>query len=201
MSQPGIPIVISGPSGVGKGTLIKELLNRDSDLALSISMTTRAPRPGETDGQDYYFVKDERFEDAVANGEMIEWAKVYEHSYGTPKTSIDEKLMEGFDVLLDIDIQGGAAVRSQYMDAVLVFIIPPSIEELMTRINNRPKSETDDIQRRLDVVREELALSRFYDYIVVNDTLEEALSDLQTIVKASRLMSYRNLDKLQFQPR
>lgn len=197
MTQPGIPIVVSGPSGVGKGTVIKELLTRDPKLGLSISMTTRAPRPGEIDGVEYYFVERSRFDEAVSNSEMIEWAQVYDHAYGTPKTSIDEKLLDGYDVLLDIDIQGGAAVRSLYPDAILIYMVPPSMDDLVQRINTRPKSDTDNVDARLDEVREELRLGRFYDYIVVNETIEETVGILQTIVNATRYTTFRNLDKLQ----
>lgn len=189
----GIPIVVTGPSGVGKGTLIRHLLDRDAQLTLSISMTTRSPRPGERDGIDYFFVSEETFHSAVREQELVEWAQVYGNCYGTPRAHLEERFALGYDVLLDIDIQGAAAVRCLFRQAILIYIAPPSLDALKQRLQNRPKSECDDISRRLQEAADEMRMIGLFDYRVINheDQVEAALDQLHAIIQADRLRIQR----------
>ncbi|RJP25958.1 MAG: guanylate kinase [Candidatus Omnitrophota bacterium] len=187
----GIPIVLSGPSGVGKGTVIQSLLESRPELLLSISMTTRSPRPNERDGVDYYFVNRARFDEAIERNELVEWAAVYHHYYGTPKQELQSNFERGRDVILDIDVQGAASVRNLYEDSVLVFLLPPSLEELKRRLYSRQKGTEDDLEHRIAEYKREIRFLGIYDYVIVNERVDQAVSDLYSIIAANRLLRKR----------
>lgn len=185
-SRMGILFVISGPSGVGKGTIKDNLLPRLNNIKLSISATTRMPREGEVNGQDYFFLLAEQFSSMLDRGDFLEHAQVYTNMYGTPKQYVMENLQNGCDVLLEIDIQGAMQVKQKMPQGVFIFIEPPSIEELSRRICNRGKDSEESIARRLAACKEEMEHLRYYDYSVVNDDLEEAVNKVQAIIVAER---------------
>jgi guanylate kinase len=180
-------IVIAGPSGVGKGSVVQELLSRDpGGLALSISATTRAPRTGEVDGRDYFFVTEGRFQDMIDGGELLEWAEVFDHRYGTPKDYVESQLAQGSDVLLEIDVVGAAEVRRVHPDALLILLAPPSMAELTRRLRGRGTETDDKIARRLAKAAWELEQAGWFDHTVVNDDLSHASSQVAAIIEASR---------------
>lgn len=174
--------VISGSSGVGKGTVIKELLSKRDDIELSVSCTTRNPRPGEIDGQSYFFITKEEFQNNVENNEFLEHAEFSGNCYGTKKSFVETKLKEGKNVLLEIDTQGALQVKEKMPEAVLIFIAPPSYQDLEFRLRNR-KTETEEaIQKRLDFVKLEMNNSKFFDYLVVNDVVVRAVEEIEHIM-------------------
>ena len=181
MPKKGVLAVISGFSGAGKGTIMKELI-RQYPYFLSVSATTRKPREGEIDGREYFFHTKEEFEHMIAEGELIEWAEYVGHYYGTPKKAVEQQLAEGKDVLLEIEMQGGMLVKDQFPEAVLIFITPPSYAELKSRLQGRGTESTEEIERRLARAGEEVAYMKSYDYIVVNDELAEAVSRVNNII-------------------
>jgi guanylate kinase len=187
----GIPIVISAASGTGKTSLCDRLLTTLSQTERSISFTTRAPRGEEKDGIDYHFVSNERFDEMVAAGEFIEHAGVFGNRYGTGRTVLNQQLSSGVDVLLDIDVQGGAQIKSTLPDALLIFLLPPSMEELQRRLFNRRTDAPDVIARRLAKARDEIQQADRYEYLVVNDDFEAAAEELRAIIKARRLRQNR----------
>ncbi len=174
--------VVSGPSGVGKGTLVALARERVSCLGLTVSATTRSPRPGETDGTSYYFMSDEEFERHVEAGDFLEWAWVHEHRYGTLRQEVERVVGEGSSVILEIDVQGGINVRKAIPDAVLVFIEPPSMEELERRLRGRGTEDEASIETRLANARGEMAYADSYDVRIVNDDLERACLELQNVI-------------------
>ena len=182
----GALVVISGPSGVGKGSVAREVLLRDPLTRFSVSATTRLPRPGEIDGKSYYFLSEEEFLLRRAQREFLEWAQVFGNYYGTLHSEVDRLLDAGFNVLLDIDTQGAANVRQLRPEAVSVFIMPPSMEELKRRIIRRGTETPDVLEFRLSRAESEMALATNYDYIIVNDDLETAAGELLDIIAASR---------------
>jgi len=187
------PIVVSGPSGVGKTTLCHGLMQRDSRLAFSISATTRAARSNEGHGKDYFFISKEEFERMKANGELAEWAQVHGELYGTPKAWLDGRLAEGISILLDIDVQGGVQIMDTYPEAVSIFVVPPSFSVLEERLRNR-KSETEDAVRvRLKNALEEMEYITRYSYIVANDVVNEAVEKMEHIVRSERCKRERIL--------
>jgi guanylate kinase len=180
--------VIAGPSGVGKGTVVRRVLSRIPDgLELSISATTRPPRPVETDGVDYVFVDDAGFDRMVDDGEMLEWAEVFHgHRYGTPAGPVQEHLATGRDVLLEIDVEGARQIRERAPDAVLILLEPPSLDELERRLRSRGTETNESIAERLAKAGWELGQRDLFDHVVVNDDLERASSQVAAIIEASR---------------
>jgi guanylate kinase len=186
ISRRGTLFVVSAPSGAGKTTLCREIRLRLPDLAYSVSVTTRPPRPGEIDGADFRFVGAPEFRTMLARGEFAEWATVHGNLYGTRARALEDALATGRDVLLDIDTQGAAQLRARYPDAVLIFILAPSVKELEQRLRERRSDEDADIERRLVRAREEIALWRQYDYLIVNRDVKEAMEQLESIILAER---------------
>ncbi len=193
----GILYVVSAASGTGKTSLIKALLERTSDLNLSISHTTRASRPGEIDGTHYHFTPKERFLEMVGDGYFVEHAEVFGNYYGTSHTSINDQLEQGLDVLLEIDWQGAAQVRKILPHSIQIFIIPPSIDALRERLSNRNQDTDQVIQTRLNGAVEEIRQHINFDYLIVNDVFEDALADLQSIVCSSRLREVQQIVRQQ----
>lgn len=180
--------IVSAPSGAGKSSLVKALLERDAAIRLSISYTTRAPRPGEADGVHYHFVSREQFQERLERGEFLESAEVYGNYYGTSQPWIEAEMAAGRDILLEIDWQGAAQVRRMMPEAVSVFILPPSIEELRRRLDGRGTDSAEVIAKRMAAAREDISHAMEFDYLVVNDAFEEALADLLAIARARRLV-------------
>ena len=178
------PVVISAPSGAGKTSLARALLKQDDRLEFSISATTRAKREHEVEGRDYYFVTPAEFDRMIEQGELLEWAEVHGQKYGTPKRSIREPLQRGSLPLLDIDVQGARQVRDAFPEAVLIFVLPPTVAELRRRLSGRGSEGSDDRRTRLTTARAELDAANEFDYVVVNDDFETAVSDLRAILSA-----------------
>ncbi len=182
----GSLFVVSAPSGAGKTTLCREMRQRLNDLAYSVSVTTRPPRPGEIDGTDFHFVGEPQFRAMLAGGEMAEWATVHGNLYGTPAAPLEAALREGRDVLLDIDTQGAAQLRARYPEAVLIFIVAPSMADLEQRLRERRSDAGSAIATRLERARLEVPLWRRYDYLIVNRDVKEAVEQLASIIQAER---------------
>ena len=177
-------IVISGPSGAGKSTVVNRMMSNRDDICFSTSVTTRAPRPGETEGVDYFFIDRKRFDEMVLNDELLEHAEYVSNSYGTPRNFVEEKLTEGKNVILDIEIQGAAQVHRNYPDAVMVFILPPSIGVLRERLTSRGTESEATIEARLQRAVQECNEADFYDYIIINDDLINASEELSSVINA-----------------
>lgn len=175
--------VISGPSGAGKGTLLAELRKQRLDLGLTVSATTRSPRPGEVDGTSYYFLSDEEFRRRITAGEFVEWAEVHGHLYGTLVTEVKRLLAKGHSLVLEIDVQGALNVRKVYPDAVLVFIEPPSLQVLEERLRGRGTEDEASIELRLKNARHEMELADQYDVRIVNDTVDRAAQELGSVMR------------------
>lgn len=182
----GLLLVVSGPSGVGKGTLLSRLLEHRNDCVFSVSATTRPPRPGEIDGQHYYFLDTKVFSDWVEEGRFLEWNKVFDRFYGTPLDPVEKHLGEGTHVILDIDVQGGVQVIESRPDAVSVFIAPPSLETLANRLQGRGTESQEEISLRLLTARSELKSMHHYEYVLVNDDLDSTRAQLDAILEAER---------------
>ena len=184
MNEKGKLIVISGPSGSGKSTVVNRAIQGREDMCFSTSVTTRSPRPGEVDGKDYFFIDPQRFQEMVERDELLEHAQYVAHSYGTPRAFVEQKLNEGLNVILDIEVQGARQVREKMQNAVLIFIIPPSLEELRRRLINRGTDAADVIEARLQRAAEELKEADLYDYLIINDDLDTAAREFTSILTA-----------------
>lgn len=186
-------ILISGPSGSGKGTVCSRLINNCPELGLkiSVSATTRPPRPGEVNGRDYFFVSREEFERLIGEGGFLEWAPIYGWLYGTPAAPVREALARGENVILEIDVQGGLQIKERFPGAVLIFLIPPSRGELRARLSGRGTDSRQEIEKRMIWVDAEMGMMSGYDYILVNDRLEEAVSRVRCILEAERSRARR----------
>ena len=184
-------MVVSGPSGAGKGTICNLLREKLPELAYSVSVTSRQPRPGEVDGQDYFFKTVPQVKDMIFRGELLEYAQVYGNYYGTPKPYVQKLLDEGKDVLLEIDIQGALQIKKVFPGGVFVFVVPPSLEELSARIYKRGTDREDVIRQRLAAATHELVYANEYDYIIVNDVAEKAAERVLTLLEAERYRAAR----------
>jgi len=179
-------LVLSGPSGVGKGTVVGLLEKKRNDIGFSVSATTRAPRPGEQDGVSYFFVTKQKFESMIEQGELLEYAQFVDNYYGTPRAYVEEKLEEGKTVVLDIEVQGARNVVNAFPEAVSVYMIPPTYEELERRLRGRGTETEEQIQGRLKTAKEEARAADFYRYIIVNDNLNDAVNELDAIITAEK---------------
>ncbi len=192
----GLLLVLSGPSGTGKGTVCKALLNKRKDISLSVSCTTRAPRPGETDGKSYFFKTREEFESLIEQDAFLEYADVFSNYYGTPKSFVDAAIGEGKDVLLEIDVQGALKVKKSYPHGVYMFLVPPTMEELKNRICSRGTETTAQIEARLGKAAAEMNLMHEYDYRIVNDQVNDVVSRIEAIMTAERLRVFRYQEQI-----
>jgi guanylate kinase len=187
MDYPGNLFVVAAPSGAGKSSLVKALLELDSHLVVSVSHTTRQPRGQEQQGREYVFVDEPQFSAMVRRGEFFEWAEVHGHRYGTSKAAIESRVAGGQDVVLEIDWQGALQIKALFPNAVLIFILPPSFDELQQRLQRRGEDGHEAIERRMANARAEVAQARHFDFVIINSLFETALFDLKTIVHAQRL--------------
>ncbi|WP_322182701.1 guanylate kinase [Neglectibacter caecimuris] len=197
MAEKGLLVVISAPSGGGKGTILKELFAQNENLRLSVSATTRAPRPGEEHGKQYYFLSREEFEALIAQGRMLEHAEYVGNYYGTPRDPVEEWLSQGRDVVLEIEVQGGAQVKKLMPECVSIFILPPSMKVLGERLRGRGTETEETVQKRLATARREIPQAREYDYLVFNDRLEDAVEEILAILRAEKLKYSRNADSIE----
>ncbi len=183
--QPGRLVVLTGPSGVGKGTLVRSLLQRHPELNLSISVTTRSPRPGEVQGKHYYFVSRSQFEQMIAQGKLLEWAEFAGNYYGTPREPVEEQIRNGKSVLLEIELEGARQVRRTYPDALRIFILPPSLMELEQRLRGRGQDSEEAIARRLRRAQEEINAASEFDVEIINDNFEAAVNSIEAALFAA----------------
>ena len=198
MTKRGLLIVLSGPSGVGKGTVRAAIFSKgEQKFVYSISATTRLPRTGETDGVDYFFKTREEFEQMIQNKQLLEYAEYVGNYYGTPLEYVENTLASGKDVFLEIDVQGAIQVRELMPDGVFIFLTPPDLNELESRIVNRGTDSDEVIAKRMKTAREELELMKYYDYSVVNDTVDNAVQKIEAIIQTEHLRIVRNLDTIQ----
>ena len=178
-------IVLTGPSGVGKGTLVRSLLQSHPELYLSVSVTTRSPRPGEINGKNYYFVNREQFEQMIAQEQLLEWAQFAGNCYGTPRQQVEEKIQQGKSVLLEIELEGARQIRTSFPQAMRIFILPPSMQELEQRLRGRGQDSEEAITRRLRRAEEEINAAGEFDFKIVNDNFETALKDIEAALFSS----------------
>ena len=195
----GLLIVISGASGTGKGTVCKKLLADLPEVAYSISATTRTPRPGEVDGREYYFLNKDEFQTWIAEEKFLEYANVYGNFYGTPINKIEERLNRGEDIILEIDVQGALSVKRKCPEGIYIFLLPPSLEELKNRIEGRGTENPESLSRRLKNAVAEIKIGLQYDYVVVNDTIDNAAAQIKSILTAERCKVGRNLEKFEIE--
>ena len=188
--------MISGPSGAGKSTVVFKAIEGRDDICFSTSVTTRKPRPGETDGKEYFFVDLDRFKEMVENDELLEHAEYVANSYGTPRAYVEKKMEAGLNVLLDIEVQGARQVRDKMPDAVMIFVAPPSLEELERRLRGRGTDTERAIEARLIRARQEFEEADFYDYLIINDDLDKAARELNAIIDASHCRFADRAEKL-----
>lgn len=200
-SREGLLLVVSGPAGVGKGTLDKALLERHQDMKLSVSATTRAPRPGEIDGVHYFFKTEEEFKTMIERNEFLEYMHVFQTNYyGTPRSFVEEQLSRGIDVILEIDVQGAMKVKKAFPNAVMIFIAPPSMAELKSRLIGRNTETLEQIEKRFATAEKEIAMLPEYEYVVTNDVVEMAVNRMESIITAEKCKVSRSdalLAKLQ----
>lgn len=195
MPEKGLLIVVSGPSGTGKSTVLKELFLQQKGLFFSVSATTRDPRPSEIEGVHYFFLTREEFERQIVDNNMLEFAEYCQNYYGTPRSAIEEKRAAGFDAILDVEVKGAMHIKSEMKNAVLIFLMPPSIEELEKRLRSRGTESEEVITRRLEKARKEMKASPDYDYIVVNDNIKQAASQIKSIIMSEKLKANRIMEE------
>ena len=186
LNRKGLLLVVSGPSGAGKGTICKALLNKNDQIKLSVSATTRKPRNGEVHGVNYFFIEKEEFTKMIENGEFLEHAQIYDNFYGTPKAAIIECLEKGQDVILEIEMQGARQIKEVYPEGVFIFVLPPSLEELKSRIVGRGTETQEEIEKRFSCAFEEINQIVNYDYFIVNEDIEKSVNDVEAIISAEK---------------
>ncbi|GLO65939.1 MULTISPECIES: guanylate kinase [Oceanobacillus] len=191
IKEKGILFILSGPSGVGKGTVRKKLFEEETDLQYSISMTTRNRRPGEVDGVDYFYKTKEEFEQLIKDGQLLEYAQYVNNYYGTPRNYVEETLEKGQDVFLEIEVQGALQVKENFPEGVFIFLFPPSLDELKNRIVSRGTESQELVLNRLKEARNEIEMMDAYDYVVVNDEVQHAVDKVKTIIKSEHLKRER----------
>ena len=192
LNRRGIMVVLSSPSGAGKTTLTKQILNTSKNILMSVSATTRQPRPGEVDGEDYIFLSKSKFSEMIDNDEFLEYAKVFDNFYGTPRAPVEDALAGGFDIVFDIDWQGAQQLtQAAANDLVKIFILPPNMQELENRLRSRAQDSDDVIARRMAKSENEISHWAEYDYIIINEDITEAIEELKTIVNAERMKRLR----------
>lgn len=186
MNRRGMLLVVSAPSGAGKTTIVKEILREFPNFGFSVSATTRDKRPGEVDGRDYFFLTKDEFEKRISSGELVEYEEIYSNYYGTLKSEVEKALSNGKDIVFDVDVNGGLSIKARFPEAVLVFIKPPSVEALRKRLEGRGSETVEEIDRRMSRVGMELEKGEAFDYIVVNDELKRAVTDVFGIINKKR---------------
>ena len=195
LNKKGLLVVISGPSGVGKGTVREALFKREGhDLVYSVSMTTRKPRVGEEDGREYYFVTEDEFKQRISEGKFLEYTQFVGNYYGTPLDKLNNHLEEGKEVVLEIEVDGASQVRKKMPDGVFIFVAPPTMEDLKKRLKRRGTESEEVINERFEKARREIGLAELYDYIVVNDTVENAADKIMAIIRSEHAKTTRSLD-------
>jgi len=199
MSRKGVVFVVSGPSGVGKSTLCHDIIHSMAEVRMSVSCTTRSPRPGERDGREYSFVSDAEFRRMIGKEEFAEWAEVYGHLYGTPHKELNRTKEDGVDVILDIDVQGAKQVMRTLQGAVTIFVLPPSLETLQTRLFNRGTDSLEVRERRFQQARKEMRNYLAYQYVIINEKLSQAVHEFQAIILAERIRICR-VDRAWLEP-
>ena len=194
LNRKGLLLVVSGPSGAGKGTICKALLNKNDQIKLSVSATTRKPRNGEVHGVNYFFIEKEEFTKMIENGEFLEYAQIYDNFYGTPKAAIIECLEKGQDVILEIEMQGARQIKEVYPEGVFIFVLPPSLEELKSRIVGRGTETVEEIEKRFSCAFEEINQIVNYDYFIINEDIEKSVNDVEAIISAekNKVTRYKN---------
>lgn len=192
----GTIFIIAAPSGSGKSTIVRKLLEEDKKLEFSVSFTSRPPRPGEVDGRDYHFISVEEFRRKIENNEFLEWAKYVDNYYGTERSATEKILTEGRDLLLDIDIQGADNIKKTVHECIRFFILPPSKEVLIERLRHRGTNTEEDLAKRIATAGQEVVKATEYDYIVINNNLDEAVADVLSIIHAERLRTERNKSRI-----
>ncbi len=185
-NKKGDLFVITGPSGVGKGTLIKSLMTKMDNLFYSISATTRQPRPGEVDGKDYYFIKNDQFEEWIIKNQFLEYAKYVGNYYGTPLKPVLEQIENGLDVILEIEVQGALQVKKNYPGAIMIFVLPPSMEDLRNRLLHRSTETEKVIDDRIQRAKQEIKLIESFDYIVINEDVDKAVEELMSVIQTQK---------------
>ncbi len=186
MNHRGMLLVVSAPSGAGKTTIVKEVLRQYPSFGFSVSATTRDKRPGEVDGRDYHFLTRKEFEDRIARGELVEYEEIYSNYYGTLKSEVENSLRRGKDIVFDVDVNGGLSIKSRFPEAVIIFVKPPSVEILRRRLEGRGSETKEQIERRMGRVEMELEKGGQYDYIIINDELNRAVSEVFDIINNKR---------------
>ena len=192
MKKKGMIIIVSAPSGAGKTSICDALIKSDKNIVYSVSTTTREPRKGEKNGREYYFVDDGTFKKMVKKNLFVEWAKVHDHFYGTSKKVLEQTINKGKDILLDIDVQGAVKIKKQYKDALMIFITTPTLKILKERLIKRNKDSMDVIKTRLENAKKELTYLPKYDYLILNDKLDESIEKAKSVICAERLSIKRN---------
>lgn len=190
--KPGLLIIVSGPAGVGKGSIVRKMIELSSRVRLSVSATSRKPRPGELEGINYFFKTREQFEEMIKNRELVEWVEYCGNYYGTPKEFVCKEIEKGHSIILEIEVEGALKVRELFPDSVLCFVLPPDFRELERRLRGRGTENEEVIKRRLERAREEFRHINLYDYIILNDTIEDAAQRFVTIVQSEQMRTKRN---------